>query len=580
MQNLLGIVLSIDSICMLKSVALTFRTRMAGTFGLLFLLVGLPAYFYISSFQREQLIADRRINLETLATSAATVIAENLNERRREIELLSKTPLFRDEPLDSPEFGSSLERLKNSYPYYSWIGLTDNAGMVRAATSGHLLGQSVAQRPWYIHGKADVFVGDVHEALLLSKLLPSEGPDPIRFIDFAAPVIDANGQLRGVLASHAHWRWAGEVLEVVKPSNANSLGLDIFIIDSRNQIIYPERMPGKITPPTEADVLGAGSDGFLNWGETASYLTASASIKDPVSSVPLGWKIVVRQPEATVVADVRRIQRSVLVSSGLAGVIFLVMIWLGANRISRPLGSLTDDARRIARGERNVVFEVDQGALELRQLSSALQSMYEMLLQQKDSLERSNQELEAKVAERTEELERSNRELEGLARTDALTGLSNRLEVEERLASEFARFQRSREPYSILVMDVDFFKSVNDTFGHAAGDKVLQQLGEIIRQNVREVDVVGRVGGEEFLVLLPMTRLPQALLVAEKIRHAVSVASIEPVGRITISIGVQEAGPDDSSKESAVKLADQWMYHAKKAGRNRIAPAALEQPVA
>lgn len=546
---------------------------MAATFGLLFLLVGLPAYFYISSFQRDQLIADRRSNLETLATSAATVIAENLNERRREIELLSKTPLYRDGSLDSPEFRSSLERLKNSYPYYSWIGLADTTGRVRAATSDHLLGQSVAQRPWYVHGKADVFVGDVHEAVLLSKLLPREGPGPIRFIDFAAPVFDANGQLRGVLASHAHWRWAGDILEVVRPSNAATLGLEIFIVDGRNEIIYPDRLPGKITPPTEEHMRGAKTGGFLSWGESAAFLTASASIKDPVPSVPLGWKIVVRQPEATVVADVGSIQRSVLFSSGIAGAIFLVMIWLGASRISRPLGVLTDDARRIARGERDVVFDVGQGALEFRQLSTALQRMYATLAQQRDSLEKSNYELEEKVAERTEELQCANRVLEELARTDPLTGLSNRLEVEERLETEFARFQRSREPYSVLVMDVDYFKRINDTHGHAAGDKVLQQIAKIIRQSVREVDVVGRIGGEEFLVMLPMTRLPQALMVAEKIRKAVAGASIEPVGHITISIGVQEINPDDSNKEAAVKLADQWMYNAKQAGRNRVAHA-------
>lgn len=546
---------------------------MAATFGLLFLLVGLPAYFYISSFQRDQLIADRRSNLETLATSAATVIAENLNERRREIELLSKTPLYRDGSLDSPEFRSSLERLKNSYPYYSWIGLADTTGRVRAATSDHLLGQSVAQRPWYVHGKADVFVGDVHEAVLLSKLLPREGLGPIRFIDFAAPVFDANGQLRGVLASHAHWRWAGDILEVVRPSNAATLGLEIFIVDGRNEIIYPDRLPGKITPPTEEHMRGAKTGGFLSWGESAAFLTASASIKDPVPSVPLGWKIVVRQPEATVVADVGSIQRSVLFSSGIAGAIFLVMIWLGASRISRPLGVLTDDARRIARGERDVVFDVGQGALEFRQLSTALQRMYATLAQQRDSLEKSNYELEEKVAERTEELQCANRVLEELARTDPLTGLSNRLEVEERLETEFARFQRSREPYSVLVMDVDYFKRINDTHGHAAGDKVLQQIAKIIRQSVREVDVVGRIGGEEFLVMLPMTRLPQALMVAEKIRKAVAGASIEPVGHITISIGVQEINPDDSNKEAAVKLADQWMYNAKQAGRNRVAHA-------
>jgi len=117
----------------------SFRGRMALLFGFLSLLVGLPTYLYGSAVHREQLLHDRHAALNAQASSAATVIAENMIERRREIELLAQTPLYRHAPLDSPEFQASLERLQRSYPYYSWIGIAAPDGVVLAATSGAII---------------------------------------------------------------------------------------------------------------------------------------------------------------------------------------------------------------------------------------------------------------------------------------------------------------------------------------------------------------------------------------------------------------------------------------------------------
>ncbi|GAB3355874.1 diguanylate cyclase [Giesbergeria sinuosa] len=547
---------------------------MAALFGLLSLLVGLPTYLYVSEVYREQLLHDRREYLNALANSAATVIAENLVERRREIELLAQTTLYRRAPLDSPEFRPSLERLKKSYPHYSWIGLTDTDGQVRAATSDHLLGASVAQRPWFQQGRHGIFTGDLHEALLLAKLLQEQAQgQPIRFIDFAAPVYDDAGALRGVLASHAHWHWAGDVLQAVRPHNAEELALDLFIVNRNNEVIYPENIPAQLKVPTPEQLRHTQSGHFHSWGQAPDnwYLTASAAIKNPVPSTPLEWRVVARQPEQTVLTDVRALQQVILWATGLAGMAFLLLAWIGANHMSRPLEHLTRIAHRIQHGEENVLFDGDFDALELQRLSHALQGMYSTLAAQKDSLAQSNHRLEAKVAERTAELQRLNVELDKQARTDTLTGLPNRRQTYERLEEEFVRFQRGHEPYSVLMLDIDFFKKINDNYGHATGDIVLQRVAQVLRQSVRDVDLVGRVGGEEFMALLPMTRLPQALLVAEKIRQTVANTPIEPVGQITISMGAQEVGVADQSKDKAVELADEWLYQAKKSGRNRVA---------
>lgn len=166
--------------------------------------------------------------------------------------------------------------------------------------------------------------------------------------------------------------------------------------------------------------------------------------------------------------------------------------------------------------------------------------------------------------------------VERLSITDGLTGLFNRSFLSERLEEEFSKALRYEAPLSILIMDVDFFKRVNDAFGHLVGDNALMTVAQILRQSVRVSDVVCRYGGEEFVVLLPHTNLEKALAVAEKIRLAVSETSVPGMGeqRLTISIGA--AGLPDirvGSMRELVRKADEALYRAKEGGRNQVVRA-------
>jgi diguanylate cyclase (GGDEF)-like protein/PAS domain S-box-containing protein len=184
-----------------------------------------------------------------------------------------------------------------------------------------------------------------------------------------------------------------------------------------------------------------------------------------------------------------------------------------------------------------------------------------------------NAELELKIAERTAELSKANEDLRHLSRHDALTGLHNRLSANERLHSEFISMKRSQNNYAVLILDIDFFKKVNDTHGHSIGDSVLQQLAQILKNTLRESDFAARYGGEEFLLLLPNTELFEARLVAEKIRHSIEAVPHPVAGKITVSIGVAIATPDETDEYIAVKEADDNLYAAKKSGRNCIMAA-------
>ncbi|WP_159877454.1 diguanylate cyclase [Aquitalea denitrificans] len=182
------------------------------------------------------------------------------------------------------------------------------------------------------------------------------------------------------------------------------------------------------------------------------------------------------------------------------------------------------------------------------------------------------------VVKDVSELITANRELEKLARRDALTGLHNRLALNERLREEFLRMKRSGHAYTILMADVDHFKKINDNYGHETGDAVLRRLGQLLLHTVRATDFVARYGGEEFLLLLPDTLAENAIRVAEKLRQTIEAESMPGVGKITLSIGLATARLEDIAEGLALKLADNALYTAKHSGRNCVRSADRPNP--
>jgi len=162
--------------------------------------------------------------------------------------------------------------------------------------------------------------------------------------------------------------------------------------------------------------------------------------------------------------------------------------------------------------------------------------------------------------------------LKRLANTDGLTGVLNRRRFMELSRQEVARSHRYGGPLSLIMLDVDHFKAVNDSFGHEVGDEVLVSLSQVCRQVLRQVDLFGRVGGEEFMALLPETGLEAAAMVAERLRNALAahaVSASKPEVRVTISLGVAQLGPETRLND-LMRLADDAMYQAKQNGRNRV----------
>jgi two-component system cell cycle response regulator len=167
-----------------------------------------------------------------------------------------------------------------------------------------------------------------------------------------------------------------------------------------------------------------------------------------------------------------------------------------------------------------------------------------------------------------------NRRLEELATTDSLTRVLNRRALVERLGVEMDRARRFREDLSILLLDIDFFKKINDTDGHLAGDEVLRQIGGLLEDAVRTVDIVARYGGEEFVLILPETGSDGARVFAERLRERIATSEFGVGGRIirlTVSVGIATfPSPQISSTDDFFARADEALYRAKAAGRNQV----------
>lgn len=175
------------------------------------------------------------------------------------------------------------------------------------------------------------------------------------------------------------------------------------------------------------------------------------------------------------------------------------------------------------------------------------------------------------------EYKRLQSHLENMANTDSLTGLSNRQAFLHRAEKEFARARRYARPLSVVMIDVDHFKSINDRYGHAVGDQVLRQVSAICQYSLRGSDLLGRIGGEEFVLLLPDTPQANAIYVAERMREQLAKTPIDIDGVIittTASFGVASLSDTDVNFNGILERADEAMYHAKHDGRNKVKSAA------
>ncbi len=261
----------------------------------------------------------------------------------------------------------------------------------------------------------------------------------------------------------------------------------------------------------------------------------------------LPWLLVAEVPYRDAFAAVDRLRDLSLLLALLLLAGFGLLAWFVAQSILSPLRRLTDAAAEVAAGNLDIKLQT-KGRDEL---GLAIRVFNDMVVRLRESREL----------------------LQRISTTDALTGLANRRHLMDILALQFQRFQRNGIPFSLLMVDIDHFKRINDTYGHLAGDAVLERAGALFRELLRSVDSAGRYGGEEFLVILEQASPAEALLTAERIRAAFErlvVQVDDHTIHFTVSIGVATVRRGEAAQADLIGRADTQLYRAKQQGRNRV----------
>lgn len=283
-----------------------------------------------------------------------------------------------------------------------------------------------------------------------------------------------------------------------------------------------------------------------------SKKNADAQVQNAIISLDRLYKLLSHLETADRLSQARQLRESlrlaIIVAFGLGvGVAALAAVMLSRS-ILKPLRLLEEGVEYWGEGDLSHRIELTT-ADEIEQLAIAFNSM-------------------------AQKLEQSQTDLRNLAILDGLTGVYNRREFNLQLKAELERSERYQHACSLIMMDIDYFKKLNDTHGHQGGDEALRVVAALLKREVRPTDRVARYGGEEFAIILPETTGEKALGVAERLRGTIAIAPIsiseDMIINVTVSMGVATFPTDATSEEKLLSLADQALYSAKKSGRNRV----------
>jgi diguanylate cyclase (GGDEF)-like protein len=509
-------------------------------------------------------------SLATIASSTAGRLDRFMAVRQQEMNLFSQLQplqkLWRNQPA---ELRRALEQLQETFSDFAWIGFADVEGKVVASTGGLLQGASVASRPWFKEGLQRMAIGDVHEAVLLASLLTERATgEPYRFVDLAVPVRDSNGKLLGVLGGHLNWDWASRLIKDVE-ANDGDTDSDLSIIDKNGIVLVgPEKGNVRYSGEKLANILRTRQGAFVEMSGDQRMLTAFYVGTGHREYQGLNWIVTASQPASVALAAAIRSAETIVGIGIVTALIGLSLAILLSRRIARPILAITQEADRIGRALGPTMLARQSGSAEVVQLTRALRS----LLRRIGLAEERTKEAELRATENAMQFKDDLVKLRQLADTDFLTGLMNRRAFLAVADDTFNFCRRYKRGMATLMIDIDHFKKINDTHGHAAGDDAIKRIAETIGQNIRTTDKAARFGGEEFVVLLREIDQATAMMLAERIRCSIEASVIQHGDTTipaTVSIGLALFAENDRDVQDMIERADQGLYVAKKTGRNR-----------
>lgn len=503
----------------------------------------------------DHLAAEIGTGLAEVAQLVADRFDREMLSRSNEIRLAARG-LARLDRRDEARIAVTVSGMQSSFNTMVWLAYVDTGGRVVAASGrGPQAGERLddTEFGWLQTAQTRPMVIDTGRRLSMPG-----SPEGLRLVAVAAPALTPGGRLRGMLIGHIGWRWAADVQRDYGRGLRRNRPSEIVVADGdRRVIIGPDALIGQAVPAASAAPATIARNGWVTTGwpdRDDRQLTGYAAVVGRGDMGALGWTVHVRLPAGVAMAPVQDLRRTVMIWGLGGGLLVAIAGWLVAGWIAQPLRRIAHAADRIRSGEDAVEIPNVRGATEVELLSYSLRALI-------DRLTRSRNALDAAVS---------------AAARDALTGLPNRRFFDDVLDLLCARLRDEGNVLGCVFIDLDGFKAVNDSLGHAMGDRVLIATAARLREAVRDTDVPIRLGGDEFVVLLTLDSddpAGQAAATAERLIALLSMPvplADGVMAHIGASAGVGLWPLDDRDPRVVLGHADAALYQAKRAGRGRV----------
>jgi len=534
---------------------------------LLLIVVGITCILIsrnISTNIIKQQISDNLINT---TQSRANHIETLLGEYKGLTKTLATEIAFRDALNENiiraqriDEVNQRIKTIIETHEEISRISILDKEGII-IASSREGTGIDKSTHEAFLKGREGVFIGDLHLSLFTNKYVLSISASVLLNNQFAGVLvinIDADKELFKITTDRTGLGETGEVYLVNKDG--------YMITPSRfiDEVLLKQKVDLKVYQHEEDD--GDTIDIHIDY-RGIEVLSVHTYIPE------MDWYLIAQIDTEEAFAPITKLTQTLLLIFVIILFISIFISIFASRNITRPLRRLHKGTEEIMKG--NLNYKVGTSSPdEVGQLSRAFDEMTDNLKKSREELEEYSRNLEKKVKERTRDLEidiekrkKMEEKLKELARIDTLTGCYNRGYGLELLDRQIKLSHRSKSPLLLAFLDIDGFKAINDTFGHDEGDKVLKEVVKLLKSTLREIDIICRMGGDEFLLIFPDSSLKEAPLIKERLNKDLTKLNqtLKKSYKIELSIGLScydSANPQPM--DELIRIADKKMYEEKK----------------
>ncbi|MDV6251756.1 sensor domain-containing diguanylate cyclase [Vibrio sp. EA2] len=488
----------------------------------------LNAFYSLYRVQHNLIISNTMESNRVYAEKMAQMTDAFIESAMSQLEYSAST--LSTEMNDADILEREVDRLRLQTNYFNSVVIVNSEGVIVSVSPEALQIKGVRLKSQSLHSLSPLITD------------PFVSPAGNYLTSISYPIFSNKGEYLGYVAGTIYLEQKN-ILMTLLGQHSYKDGSYLYVVDQNRTLIYhpDERRVGQKIVTNEAiNAVIEGNQGQLD-------IVNSLGVEMLAGYAPVqhsGWGIVVQRPKSLTLSSLDDQMWRVFLETLPIGALTLLLIWVSSVFISKPLWQLASAVKNLEShtSDENDFTQIKPWYFEASYLKRSFLSAMNIVSNTIDQLH-----------------------LDTL--TDAMTGLLNRRGLDKAVES----LREKNTPFSVLALDVDYFKRVNDTFGHDAGDALLKSVATLIQDQARKGDVVCRSGGEEFIVFLTKTDVDQAFVVAERVRKSVESHQFSTVGNVTISVGVSHWDGTNEPINAVLKYADDALYQAKRNGRNQTA---------